>query len=375
MNSIDIFCSVIDNYGDIGFAYRLVKGLRKKDKNLKIRLFLDDFVSFNKINDKINIDKKIQVIDEIEYINIKNFTKEDYLNIIPNEVVIETFAYDIDENYFFSYEKNLKIVINLEYLTAEEWAEEYHLQKSFINLKGVEKYFYMPGFDSWSGGVILYNKKDHINKIDFVNKSIYKYGSKRVEVSDKDILISIFSYEFNFEFFLKNLYNVYKDKNIYLFLFGDKSQRGFEGLESYANIKIINMSYLNQEDYDIFINFCDFNLVRGEESFVRAMLSGKSFLWHAYCQEDKVHLEKVEGFLKFINKFFVDKKSFESFSKIMYDYNSRSENNYEINTINFEDFFRNIDTFNKTFEEISSFLEKNNLIDKLYDFLVEKVNK
>ncbi len=375
MNSIDIFCSVIDNYGDIGFAYRLIKGLKKKDENLEIRLFLDDLVSFNKINDKIDISKKIQVIDGIEYINIKNFGKEDYLNIIPNEVVIETFAYDIDENYFFSYEKNLKIVINLEYLTAEEWAKEYHLQKSFINLKGVEKYFYMPGFDSWSGGVIPHRKKNHISKIDFLNQMIDKYGSERVEVNNNDLFISIFSYEFNFEFFTKKLYNVYKDKKIYLFLFGEKSQRGFEGLENYDNIKIINMAYLNQEDYDSFINFCDFNLVRGEESFVRAMLSGKSFLWHAYCQEDKIHLEKVEGFLNFINKFFVDKKSFEIFSKIMYDYNSRSENNYENNTIDFEDFFRNIDNFNEIFKEVNSFLEKNNLIEKLYDFLVEKVNK
>ncbi len=374
MDSIDIFCSVIDNYGDIGFAYRLAKSLKKKDKNLKIRLFLDDLISFNKINNKVNINKKNQIIDNIEYINIKNFEKEDYLSIIPSQVVIETFAYNIDENYFISYEKNLKVIINLEYLTAEEWTKEYHLQKSYITLKGVEKYFYMPGFASWSGGIII-NQINNVEKKAFIKNISYKYGSKEVEVEENDLLISIFTYEFNFEFFLKKLYNVYKDKNIYLFIFGEKSQKAFEVLENHKNIKIIKMEYLNQEDYDTFINLCDFNLIRGEESFVRAMLSGKAFLWHAYCQKEGIHLEKIQGFLNFINDFFLDKKTFEIFSKLMYNYNFREENNYNINNVDFEPFFRNIDKFDKVFKKISLYLEKNNLIDKLFDFLTEKVSK
>jgi uncharacterized repeat protein (TIGR03837 family) len=42
---------------------------------------------------------------------------------------------------------------------------------------------------------------------------------------------------------------------------------------------------------------CDFNIVRGEDSFVRAQLAGKPFIWHIYPQEDRAHEVKLAAFL------------------------------------------------------------------------------
>ncbi|MGL6170153.1 MAG: elongation factor P maturation arginine rhamnosyltransferase EarP, partial [Fusobacteriaceae bacterium] len=42
VKSIDIFCEVIDNFGDIGVVYRLAKELKKKYREkVKIRVILD----------------------------------------------------------------------------------------------------------------------------------------------------------------------------------------------------------------------------------------------------------------------------------------------------------------------------------------------
>ena len=37
--------------------------------------------------------------------------------------------------------------------------------------------------------------------------------------------------------------------------------------------------------------------MRGEDSFVRAQLAGRPFLWHIYPQADNAHLDKLNAFL------------------------------------------------------------------------------
>ena len=44
--TIDILCKVIDNYGDIGVAYRLARALSDLEPGLKLRLVVDGLESF-----------------------------------------------------------------------------------------------------------------------------------------------------------------------------------------------------------------------------------------------------------------------------------------------------------------------------------------
>lgn len=373
VKSIDIFCDIIDNYGDIGFVYRLAKEITKQDKSLFIRVFLNNLESFQVINSKINILKKIQVIDGIEYINMNHLSSEDYINIIPSEVAIEAFACELPEDYFINYENNLKLIINLEYFTLEEWTKDFHLHSSFVNLNGVKKYFYMPGLEKDRGGIIISSEKEEISK-DYFIRLIEKNSDYKFEknLEKEEFFATIFSYEFNFENFLISIEKYSKEinKKIYLLIFGEKTKEGFPKLYRNSNVELIFMNYVEQHIYDKFISYADFNLVRGEESFVRALVSGKAFLWHAYCQEDKIHLQKVEGYLKFIEKFFFKKKSFVKYSKIMYTYNSRCENNYNLVNLEFSDFLHETEDLNKVFSCIKNYTINNgNLINKLLDFI------
>ncbi len=54
----------------------------------------------------------------------------------------------------------------------------------------------------------------------------------------------------------------------------------------------------DQSDYDHLLWCCDFNLVRGEDSFLRAQWAARPFLWHIYPQADAAHLEKLTAFLE-----------------------------------------------------------------------------
>ena len=54
---------------------------------------------------------------------------------------------------------------------------------------------------------------------------------------------------------------------------------------------------LESPHYDELLWSCDCNFVRGEDSLVRGLWSGRPFVWQIYRQADDAHVAKVEAFL------------------------------------------------------------------------------
>lgn len=366
---IDIFCNVIDNFGDAGVVYRFAKELKKKEEQKKIRIFLNRYDEFAAINPKIDINKNSQLIDGIFYLLRES---SDLENIIPAEIIIETFGCDINELYLEKINKKT-VILNLEYLSAESWIEDYHKMQSFTSNPNIKKYFFMPGFTEKTGGLIINSDKKEKSR-DILKE--YYSG----ELENKKIG-TIFSYEHNFENLIED---IFKLKNQYLLLImGEKSKESFkismdkefiqleEGYFKKDNLEILFMPFVTQEKYDEIISVTDFNFVRGEESLARAALSGIPFIWHAYLQEDMVHMDKVDAFLKTFSHYAKDKKKFEKYCNIVYNYNCRIKNDFEkLEKESYAYFFEEIDEIRDWGENFSMFLtEKCNLVEKLLYFI------
>ena len=58
---------------------------------------------------------------------------------------------------------------------------------------------------------------------------------------------------------------------------------------------------LTQHEFDHLLWCCDLNVVRGEDSLVRAIWAGKPFVWHIYQQHDNAHADKLSAFLDLIS--------------------------------------------------------------------------
>ena len=56
-------------------------------------------------------------------------------------------------------------------------------------------------------------------------------------------------------------------------------------------------SFLDQDQYDRLLWACDFNLVRGEDSFVRGQWAARPLLWQIYPQQEGAHWPKLQAFL------------------------------------------------------------------------------
>ena len=344
IDNIDIFCEVIDNYGDVGVAYRLARELKRIYPNKELRFIINQ-------TEELNLIKKN---DDIIVINYKDVDKIEQ----PADLVIETFACNIPEIYMDKALKSSKLMINLEYFSSEDWVDDFHLQESFLggNLK---KYFFIPGLSEKSGGIIL--DKEFLDRKNKVQEN-REYYLKQFNIDEKyDLIISVFSYEKNFDNFLKTLQKL--DKKVLLLLLSEKTQKNFikyfDNNDYYDKIKAVKLPFFTYDKYEKLLALCDINLVRGEDSFVRALLLAKPFLWHIYPQDENAHIIKLESFLE---KYCPNNKELkETFI------------NYNINKDDFSYFFENLDEIKKYNEKYTDYLIENcNLMNKLINF-IEKI--
>ena len=382
LKTLDIFCEIIDNYGDIGVVYRTAKELQKIFPESKIRVFLNRLDEFKKINSQV-IDLPSQNIDGIEYITF-DYLRDNANKLLTAQVIIEAFGCQIPKEYMEIAYDNSELLINLEYLSAEDWIEDFHLQSSPLGRGKLKKVFFMPGFTEKSGGVIA--DSNYLERIQRVleNKEFYekKYLSD-IEDRENKIIGTLFSYEKNFTPLLEDLKKL--DKDVVILAMGEKTQdslrkilknfsiEDFRNSLKYGKIEIRFLNFLNQEEYEELINIVDFNFVRGEDSFIRAVLTGKPYMWHIYCQEEYAHMDKIEGFLDKYRKVienFSDEDFLLNMEKFFKDYNFRKENSLELGKESYLYFFENlakIEKYNTIFRDF--LIQKCNLINKLKDFI------
>ena len=164
----DIFCKIVDNFGDIGVCWRLARQLHN-EHGLQIRLWIDDLEAAQKIIPSLNVDEISQVCDEITILKwpISNKTGETDFSQAA-DVVIEAFACELPPAYLVAMAQNKfngfeSKWVNLEYLSAEKWVDDFHgkpspqnfLNSNLLNTNiSLTRYFYFPGFTEATGGLI-----------------------------------------------------------------------------------------------------------------------------------------------------------------------------------------------------------------------------
>ena len=341
IDSIDIFCQVIDNYGDVGVAYRLAREFKRVYPNKKLRFVINK-------TEELNLIRKSEDIEIILYKDISKIENS-------ADLIIESFGCEIPKKYMHKALKNSKLIINLEYFSAEKWVDDFHLQESFLggNLK---KYFFIPGLSEKSGGILLDNEFLERKKKVEANKEYYlkKFGIKE----KYDLIGSVFSYEKNFGSLIEELKKL--GKKIILLMLSEKTQKNFikyfDNGNNYDKIKFVKLPFFTYDKYEELLALCDFNLVRGEDSFVRALLLGKPFLWHIYPQDENTHIKKLESFLE---KYCSNNKELK-----------QTFINYNINKDDFSYFFKNFKEIEKYNKNYANYLIKNcDLMEKLINFI------
>ena len=144
----DIFCRIVDNYGDIGVCWRLAKQLAAEhDKH--IRLWIDDLQIAQKLIPTLNPALGAQTIQGVELCRWQD--AENTNNI--GDVVIEAFACELPPAYLQKMAARQPVWINLEYLSAEPWVTNFNARASRHHNLPLSKQFFIPGFEPGTGGL------------------------------------------------------------------------------------------------------------------------------------------------------------------------------------------------------------------------------
>jgi uncharacterized repeat protein (TIGR03837 family) len=284
----DIFCKIVDNFGDIGVCWRLARQLHVKH-DLEIRLWIDDLSAAQAIITSLSIEKNQQICDGI---NIEKWDEAADFSQAA-EVVIETFACGLPQPYLMAMQSQKTKWVNLEYLSAESWVNDFHGKPS-PQANGLTRHFYFPGFTELTGGLIRER-----NTLE---------SRQQLDRNDENVLkISLFCYQ---NAPINDLFNALQGNNhavcVYVpatsilpkiaEFFGKDSVKVGDKLRR-NNLTVEILPFLSQADYDQLLQQCDLNFVRGEDSWLRAIWAGKPFIWQPYVQEEDAHMQKLDAFL------------------------------------------------------------------------------
>lgn len=138
IDSIDIFCDVIDNYGDVGVTYRLAREFSKIYPEAKIRLILNSINEFELMKNNSASFKNIEVLSFQDIEGLEN--------IKTANLIIEAFGCDLPEKYLERAYFDSDLLINLEYFSAETWIDDFHLVESPLAKGKLKNIFYARAF-------------------------------------------------------------------------------------------------------------------------------------------------------------------------------------------------------------------------------------
>lgn len=322
----DIFCCVVDNFGDIGVTWRLARQLKQEgalpaqESEVQVRLWVDDLASFARICPGLDPALESQWVDGI---HIQHWHDTLPADTIPARVVIEAFACQLPAPFIerMASQPRPPCWLNLEYLSAESWVEDCHglaspqrLESQSLGSLSLNKYFFFPGFTARTGGLLcergLIVERERWQQ-DEAGLNAYWASLGLPPKQEHELRVSLFTYESAALTSLVESWCQSATPVTLLLPLGRSLNDVLTGagladaiptaqagdLLRSGNLAIKLLPMTDQAGYDRLLWSCDLNLVRGEDSFVRAQWAARPFLWHIYPQEEQAHMVKLDGFL------------------------------------------------------------------------------
>ncbi len=296
----DIFCHVIDNWGDLGVCWRLAAQLAGRSQH--VRLWVDDATP---------LDWMAPGALQGRYagIEVRHWQRLDAHTaspppLPPGDVLVEAFGCDIDPAWVQALHPQSttgpqKMWINLEYLSAEPYVERSHRLPSPVltgPLAGRTKWFFYPGFTTATGGLL--REPDLPQQQATFDQAAWR---QRMGVATGTVpVVSLFCYE---PVALAQALRLPTLAGAQWLVTHGRAQAAMQHATQNTppgELAWHPLPALTQPHFDHLLWGCDLNFVRGEDSLVRALWAGRPFIWHIYPQHDNAHHDKLEAFLDWL---------------------------------------------------------------------------
>lgn len=304
-----IFCTVIDNFGDIGVCWRLARQLHH-EQQWQVTLYVDDLPSFGRICPALDVGQLTQTVQGISVVHWQAERLQFPASLSSIDLCIEAFACEVPIEFIqaLNHANPAALWVNLEYLTAESWAADCHLLPSPQRGVRLAKYFFFPGFTKQTGGLL--REQSVVAQAAQVAAQPATHAAYWQQIGltpppAGSFVISLFAYsQQGIASWFAQLSSA--EHPVHIWVADGALAQALrieypalaDGRYQQGQLSIEVMPFVAQPDYDLVLALCDLNFVRGEDSVIRAHWAGKPFIWQIYRQQDAAHLEKLQAFLQ-----------------------------------------------------------------------------
>ncbi|MFN3628872.1 MAG: elongation factor P maturation arginine rhamnosyltransferase EarP [Casimicrobiaceae bacterium] len=283
MYQFDLFCRVIDNWGDAGVSWRLANQLAA-EFGVQVRLIIDEVKPLEVLaSDVLDFGTDGRIRSKRRGIQVERWAMMEAGTAGASEVapvVIEAFACDPPERYLAAmaeraYAGDPPVWLNLEYLSAEAWVDRVHGLPSPHPRLPLVKHFFVPGFTPASGGLIRERMVKPLPA-----------ESCALDAGDTDAArrLRVFSF-------------TYPNAPVAELANALHAEVTLAAPLAVLPARVLPYWVVPQSEFDRILARHDLLLVRGEDSFLRAQYAGRPLLWHIYPTDDQAHLPKLEAWL------------------------------------------------------------------------------
>jgi uncharacterized repeat protein (TIGR03837 family) len=277
----DLFCRVIDNYGDAGVCWRLAAQLASR--GTPVRLWIDDPAPL-----------AWMAPQGAPGVTVRPWREPfDAQGHTPGAVWIEAFGCELPEAFVAARQAD-PVWLNLEYLSAEGFVERQHGLPSPVMSgpgRGLTKWFYYPGFTARTGGLL---REDDLAARQAAFDPAAWRAAQGLPAAAGVRWITLFCYE------PAALPGLMASADAHWLVTAGRAAAASAGLPLAPGAQRHALPHLDQRGFDELLWASDLNFVRGEDSLVRALWAGKPFVWQIYPQHDDAHHAKLEAFLDWL---------------------------------------------------------------------------
>ncbi len=302
-----LFCKVVDNFGDVGVCWRLARQLAH-EHGADVTLVVDDLGALARMAPGVD---RAALQQRQAGVTIARWTEPLPNGVTAADVVVEAFGCGLPDAYVEAMAARAPppVWFVLEYLSAEPWVDGAHALPSPHPRLPLVRRFWFPGFTKATGGLLrergLSAARDAFQGDEAARSAFWRsLGAPRVE---GELRVSLFCYPHSG---LPALFDAWADGDapVGCVVPEGAASGALDAWTSGAvphpgapvtrgRVTLHAVPFLPQDDYDRLLWACDVNVVRGEDSFVRAQWAARAFVWHIYPQGERAHHRKLEAFL------------------------------------------------------------------------------
>lgn len=294
----DIFCRVIDNYGDIGVCWRLARQLASRSPAHHVTLWVDDIERFQRIEPAVRLLAEQALSPSISVLH----WQPDMPARQPADVVIEAFACDPPGSFLRAMAQSKSLWINLEYLSAESWVDGCHGLPS-LQPNGLKKYFFFPGFTPSTGGLLredglLEKRRQWLRKTTLRTALLRRLGVPHHCIEGLQCgwrQAMLFGYP---NTPVQALTSALEESATPWVVLVPRGMHPDALRHTGPKLHCVEIPFVTQDEFDQLLWSSDLNFVRGEDSVLRALWAGKPLVWHIYPQDENAHLTKLQAWLE-----------------------------------------------------------------------------